>query len=858
MNSKYIELKSVATQSSFEDLCDELNGLKTLDVDERKCVLTRVLVDVILVAENPSATNVKCLLEHSADANGLDEDRGGPLKYAYLIGLDMIIELLLEHSADPNLGNGVLEDAVKRCDGKYVARFLKAGAKPRMDMVDSLVEDSAASGLAESLMNKRIQKTLLLAISGAEKSTDNIELPERLKSSDIKVLTFDEFAPYPDTKTLRSSIASHPNPLIATTNGVDASTAGIDGKTVVMTTIGGTIVMDQRYQSNNDTDSETQCEWGEDIDSTQPHRQSGSGSGSGEHTKTIVRVDEPIRIAKDVEPYFVAKDSTTTYLKGDVKHHIVELVPRFAWDATEEAWIIPNADLDDVYSILGFAYAPIVTRIEVGPTTPYRELDTDFYLETGLFTLRRQVWPSVFHYIAIRRYLITPDDARRIRGASSVAEVRRIVREKPLNKRFKLDHFYDATRAKIQQNVFIKTKLKYSPSGLPIVCINTVDVEGYLGNALGRFLERLRAEIIAADNVNGSDETISITKAIDSIPKRQHNNLMVTSYNKKYDVIRGDADSVIVEKLRRLGSYRTPNGLHVVKGHANARLRGGKGWLVPKERRSDVDRFIFTTLPDSTKFRKIIEDWIETKVKNIVKTSHIYGVIHNPQDPVVNSEAISFTMKEVYSGGERYVNENYGVPQAEFITLATNLAESRKMRITNDAITMLWGIVGRMLEVMTDNVSNYQQFKESIEQVNVFIAKNPVELVAGLGASESLFLNVFRKIYIALLATRKVSPMKACIGAIAFMFKMRHYREIRGLYDAKTRNVKASDSQHSENIILLRTLRFKNDLHVERLLDHIRFLQLNCKVLFLTSLEYYLGESTECQTKLTHRLKTMA
>jgi hypothetical protein len=366
---------------------------------------------------------------------------------------------------------------------------------------------------------------------------------------------------------------------------------------------------------------------------------------------------------------------------------------------------------------------------------------------------------------------------------------------------------------------------------------------------LGKHLETIRGEL--ERDADAADQSSASTKSITTSGIRS-NNLVLAPYNKKYDVIRGNPDSETIEKIVQLGAYKTTDG-RTVRGHLNTKLRGGKGWLIPIERRPDVEKFIFTTLPDSNKFRISAIEWVLKKAKRLLKTAYIFAIIKNKDDPAVNPEAILFTVKDVYSCIDCVTTE-FGVPNAEFIEAIEEFAKDKRMKVTSETITLIWGVVGKMFQEMISKsgVNGYDDFRRSIATVDEAIDKFAVAGISGLSDKETLFLGGFDRLYKAFLNTQLPNANKACMGAIAILLKMGGYRAVRAVYDTKITAI----GEQSEDILLLRTLTFKN-VHVDKVVGHLKQLPLRCKILVLVALEHYLGMPVEKQKKITKRLKVM-
>lgn len=764
----YASVKLAATKFSCDELqkAIEMPDFKQLDRTKQSEILAKALVDAILVSENPSAANVKCLLDNGADPNGLpDGDRGGPLKYAYVVleesqTKDLIIDLLLRAKASltETLTLSLLDDAVKANDAKYVTRFLQSGAKPTEHTVL----------LAGALPEPHTIKKLLLQHL-------NAPIPKELK--DVKAPTAEDF------------------------------------------------------------------EW-PTLDEIKQPEQTTTVS---EELKKIM--EDPILIrSNSIAPYFVTtQPDGNIVLKGNTARYASQLIELGAkWNPDQESWEIPTDAVEQAHKIVKIRYSAPVTRIEVGPSTHYKELDTEYYAD-ALFKLGGRVWPSVYHYTAVKKYKLTPDEKKRLMDSSSISKAKDIVKGKLINRKYRPAEqdsaFFKATRAKIMQNILIRTKLMYTY--VPIVSVNSSDADGYPGNTLGRHLETIRKEL-----EDGGDSEKSIAESAKNSGLKS-NNLVLAPYNKKYDVIRGNPDPETIEKIVQLGAYKTSDG-RTVRGHLNTKLRGGKGWLIPVERRADTERFIFTTLPDSSKFRISAIEWIREKSRRLLKTAYIFAVIKNKEDPVVNPEAILFTVKDVYSCVD-YVTTEFGIPNSEYIEMIEEFAEDKKIKVTSEAITLLWGIVGKMFQQLASTgINSYTDFRRSVATVDDCVERFAVPTTTGLSDEESLFLGGFNRLYKAFLDTQLPNTNKACMGAIAILLKMDGYRTIRGTYDAKIKEI----GEQSEDILLMRTLTFKN-VHVDKVVKFLKEIPLKCKILVLIALEYYINLTGEQKKKITKRLKVI-
>lgn len=771
MNSSTSDIYASIRLATTKFSCNELQknmetpDFKKLDDKIKTELLTKALIDTILVSECANASNIKYLIDNGADPNGLPDERGGPLKYAYILDTntkDIILKLLLDSKAsvNENLSKSLLEDAIRAHDLKYIARFISAGAIPTDNMLK-------IEGLTPE-----IKKTLLLSM--------DLAVPKDLK--EVKAIDVKDF------------------------------------------------------------------EWPTLDDVKIPVEQ----SVYKEELKKII--EEPILIkTSNVPPYFEPTIDGKMLLKGNTVKYVLDLIEAGAkWNQDQEAWEISDNILEQVHKIVKLPYSVPVTRIEVGPSTHYQELDTEYYSD-ALFRLGGKTWPSVFHYIATKKYLINDDEKKKILESASVEKVKEIVNGKIINKKYRPENitssFYKATKAKIVQNILIHTKLIHTT--VPIVCINSSDSDGYPSNILGKHLEKIRREL-RKEHANSSDDITA--NSADNVTKTEElrsNNLVLSSYNKKYDVIRGNPDSETIEKIVQLGAYKTTDG-RMVKGHLNAKLRGGKGWLVPIERRKDVEQFIFTTLPDSDKFRISAIKWILQKTKHLIKTAYIFATIKNKEDPVVNPAAILFTVKDVYRCVE-CVTTKFGIPDAKYIKSVEEYANKKKIKVTSEAITLLWGIVGKLFEHMvleSRNINSYSDFNKVLADIDEHIEKFAVPPIQGLSDEETLFLTNFKRLFKALLGTQLPNIDKACMGAIAILLKMGGYRAIRSIYDSKIGEI----GMQTEDILLLRTLTFKN-VHVDIAVKQLKYLPLKCKIIVLIALEYYIGLPNK--QKVTNRLKIL-
>lgn len=782
------DLFNAAVSGEPKDIDRELAKIEGL---QRQAALDDVLYRSVIFAQ-PKIRNIRHLLDLGADPNSCCKGSGNLLNHVYDSGLENILGLLLSAGANVNAENvTVLEDAVRGGDIKYVVRSVESGADlgdtERLLFSDSLIDETD---------DPKIQKFLIDA--GVKGNAD-------LDLDDVELVTIDDFE-YPEMKDEPEQkvnlIVSNHNKLFCIVTGDTKEHQAIL----------------REFKGRYNPDGK--C-W------LIPNK-----------NKKLLQ----LRIA-ELEQETPTSDATDTPMSDTVE------------TPTSDPTETPVSDIDDAISETPVEYnfdeimesvqqidRPVIEKdseiILTGLFGKYPQFLTEFSCD-GLFTLNDMEWDSVERYIMYKLYEGSyKGDA--IKKAESLADARKlyeITSLKPakspkdlvINQKLKpyanskinksnlgdiRDLFKKATRAKFKQNPLIRRKL-VGTGELEIITDNMRDRYGYEGNALGRLLMEIRKED------GGKDYDSSI----------RYNNLVMEPYsgNSEFYVVRGDPDPDFTTELRELGTHTIAGG-KVIPGKLNQNLQGGSGWLIPMSAKSELEELVFDTYPNYKKIQVATDKWITRHAFDILRIALIYAR-HKDQREITD-EDITFAVEKVL--GNKVVNGENGAPD-HFREIVTE--RLGKMKITDDAMGMLWRTVSGMADELIRDVIEYSQFEEINAALEDEILETAITPVHGLTPRESALITAFSKLYGLVSKAFPDAGIKNCITAVQMILGKDHYQFVKDVYEEKSK-MKGKSEYPDEETQFRKRFEIKSP-HTRYVLRYLpENIDKRCKLLVLTMLDY--------------------
>lgn len=751
----------------------KIEGLK------RQAVMDDILYRSIVLSR-PKIRNIRHLLELGANPNGHDANTDLLLNHVYNSGLENVLGLLLGAEININAeGVTILEDAVRAGDAKYVVRFVESGA----DLIDTnrlLFSDS----LIDATDNPEIQKFLIE--SGAKGGKD-------LDLDNVKLLSINDFE-YPEMNS-------------------ESETAKVNLKI-----------------SNH---NKLFCMVTGDTKEHQEILREFKGRYNPDGKCWLI----PNKNKKTLQLKLAELDNIETL---PVKEEIIE-TPMSDTPTVEED-TPAEYNFDDVIARGKKIERPVIEQeTEIILTSlfgKYQQFLTEFSRD-DLFTLDGVAWDSVERYIMYKLYEGSYKGTA-IKKAASLTNARKLyeitslkpakspkdlvtnqklkpIAHSKLNKKNLgeiRELFKKATRAKFKQNPLIKCKL-VGTGDLEIITDNMRDRYGYEGNALGRLLMEIRKE------AGGKDYDSGI----------RYNNLVMDPYsgNSEFYVVRGDPDPDLMAELRALGTH-TVEGGKVISGKLNQNLQGGSGWLIPVSAKRELEELVFDTYPNYKKIQLATDKWITRHAFDILRIALIYAR-HKDQREITD-EDITFAVEKVL--GNSVVDGEDGGPD-HFRDVVTD--RLGKMKITDDAVGMLWRTVSGLADELVKDVVEYSQFEEINDALENEILETAITPFHGLTPRESALITAFNKLYELMKTGFPKGGIKNCITAVQMILGKDHYQFVKGVYEEKSK-LKGKGEYPNEETQFRKRFEIKSP-HARYVLRYLPDdIDKRCKLLVLTMLDY--------------------
>jgi hypothetical protein len=536
--------------------------------NHKKSVLDTTLEKAIVLVPKPNPQHIRNILSLGANPNGPNDEPGSLLGYAYSVGLDSIVELLLNYEADVNAPQAnVLELAVCKADLKAVVRFVEAGAKLDCQLLfgDNLLKMAAD--------HPKIQKYLIHKGYPAKKALQD-------KLADVSLVKLEDFV-YP---TIEDPVKSGWTPQ-------DKSPMNLEIQQF----------SDDHFVVCGDTRSHQQ------LLRKHKARFCTALQGCSASRGWIVSNKHRKELEAELQQLQPAQISTPTPAPTPISNNLLNIPSPIIelWSSAGPQGFMTVSFCRPKLFIADRHYWDSLERYLMFKRYEGSHKASAIRLAETLQDARR-------------KYLVTSVPFAKTPKQLLINQKLQPLAESKLNKK-NLENFekifYRANRLKFEQNSVFRNQLIKCKQDL--INRNANDEFGYEGNRLGNSLMKLRCEFLRQPF-----DPASILKT---------NNLTIQKYNTKFYVVRGNPDDDLAQKLRTLGSYKGSNG-KIVRGKLSLNLIGGPGWLIPGTNRREAKELVFKTYPNCKKITVCGKNWIKKKTRVIVEAAALFSKFRGHQE----------------------------------------------------------------------------------------------------------------------------------------------------------------------------------------------------------------------------------